>query len=255
MERQEFFRSACTRFPIFIFLLFSVIAVSPPVSAQSTKDKIKSNIHVIVDLSDSYYRKETRARNQKVLKKTFDAVKLIQKKVSKPAIIQTFGITEISQETPTLCNLKLCRKTLFTKNKGTDCVDNPKVLEAYLSQACMKSIMSQRSRPATDIIGAIDKSVRIARSQGLDGDQTLIILSDFIEFRIKELPTPTFRLDGYHVLLVYRAQLKSDVNKEFLLPEEEVKKYASFLEKTGAQNVVYISDESADFIDAADKIH
>ena len=165
-----------------------------------------------------------------------------------------FGITEISQTVPVLCEVKLCRKTIFTSNQGTDCLPDLDVIDDYF-KVCTKNIMNQKPRGGTDIIGAIDKSVRVAKSQGMDGEQTLIILSDFMEYRIKELPTPTFSLENYHVLLVYRVQLASDVTKEFVLPEDEVKKYAAFLESTGARNVVVVFDESDFSIHASDQIH
>ena len=105
--------------------------------------------------------------------------------------------------------------------------------------------MAQKPEGGTDITGAIEKSVRVARAQSPDGDQTMIILSDFIEWR-GNLPTPKYKLNDFHILLVYRAHPRNELTKEWVLPDEEVKKHSNKLKSIGAEKVIYVPEE-ADF--------
>jgi len=226
--------------------------------AKSSNQKIKSNIHIIFDFSNSYFtkEKENNNKNRAVLRKTFEVVKLVQKKVLKPVIIQLFGITEVSQSNKVLCEIKMCKKSLFKnkKNKG-DCIRKQETLDRYLEKACLPEIMRQKQAYGTDILGAIDKSKRIATAQGMDGDQTLIILSDFTEFRKIGMPAPEVNLKEYHILLVYRSHEQKEGTAERILPEEEVKKYSKILKAAKAENVFFVAEE-ADFVaNAAGKLH
>jgi hypothetical protein len=233
---------------IFLILAGSILSAAPPFAKFAIGDsKIKSNVHILFDLSTSYFNKEYRDRNKKVLKKSFNLVKQVFKRIGSPVKFQVLPITAYSNQSEILCETTFCKKSLFGKKLGEKkepvCIKE-KALESFFS-ACVRTLMARKPEEATDITGAIDKSVRIARAQSPDGYQTMVILSDFIEWR-EGLPTPKFKLNDFHILLVYRSPPMHEFTKKLLLPEEEAKKYKRKLKGFGATKVIYVPEE-ADF--------
>ena len=65
--------------------------------AYADDEDIETNIHLLMDLSTSYYGKGTIAENKRALKESFKVIRNIAKSdIDRPAIIQVLGITEES---------------------------------------------------------------------------------------------------------------------------------------------------------------
>ena len=230
---------------LFCLVLIALLSAVPFYdNANAAEKKIGSNVHILFDLSSSYFNKEYQKQNKRVLNKSFDVYKILSKRILNPIKFQVFVITESSNENAIMCDFTSCKTSLFgKKEKDASCqhVDALKKLFAI----CIKKIMSQNPKPGTDITGAIDLSARIARDQSPDGDQTIIILSDFIEDR-GDLPAPNLKLNDFEILLVYRDGTDKIIGKSPRLPGEAAIKFASKLMKLGAEKVIYV-DERSDF--------
>ena len=235
-----------------LFLPLCILWISDGPVRASERGKLKSNVHILFDLSTSYFNPDFKKRNTNNLKKTFDLITTLSKRIMKPAIIQAIPIQEFSgYSNELLCDIKICKKSLFKKKSNCPTI---KVLKKQVFPSCIKKIMKSPPGQATDIIGAIEKSVRLSRTQAPDGDQTMIILSDFLEWRGKEIPIPKVNLEDFHILLIYRAQLQHEITKNLMLPGEEARKYAEKLKTYGAENVV-IADEQANFSNLVERLH
>ena len=218
--------------------------------AYADDEDIETNIHLLMDLSTSYYGKGTIAENKRALKESFKVIRNIAKSdIDRPAIIQVLGITEESAGQKLICEARLAKGKIFKrKNNNSDVVseafNKPKQLYAYLMEQCLPHILDQEPRGGTDISGALDKSVRIAKSQAPYGDNVLIVHSDFFEYRNKSLKMPDINLKGFHVLLVYRAEFQNKYDGEIINVDEAVNSWRKSMKSMGAEKIVIVSDES-----------
>jgi len=235
--------------------LVSLITIFFTLAHSNAEDDIdiETNIHILMDLSTSYYGKGTIKKNKRALKETFKVIRKIAKNdIDKPAIIQVLGITEESSKEELICEAQLAKKPIFKKkNNGVakESFKNRKQLYEYLMEQCLPSILNQEPRDGTDISGALDKSTRIARSQAPYGDNILVVHSDFFEFRAvrvngQKLKMPKINLEGFHVLLVYRSEFMSKYDGKVIDVDEAVKSWRKSMKNMGAEKVVIVSDES-----------
>ena len=224
--------------------------------------EIETNIHILMDLSTSYYGKGTITENKRALQETFKVIRKIAKDdIERPAIIQVLGITEISTNQKIICEAQLTKGKIFKSKKNdqeSGAFKKPKQLYNYLMEQCLPAILDQKPRNGTDISGALDKSTRIARSQAPYGDNVLIVHSDFFEYRAivngKKLKMPDIDLEGFHILLVYRAEFFSKYDGKFINVDEAVNSWRKSMKDMGAEKIVIVSDEAKFASFAADEL-
>jgi hypothetical protein len=212
--------------------------------AEAKNQKIRSNVQILVDLSNSYFGPPFRSYNREALRKTFDVVEGLLKYLPKRAIIQVIGISESSQDDDIICSASVCKKSLFGRKKNTtqSCIAEPSRWKSIAAAGCVRAVLKKNPAMGTDITGAIDKAVRGARAQAKDSDNILIILSDFYEYRSKQLKLPKINLDGFSVLLIYRTVLKTETG-DISLPEGQAKIWKKKLKGIGADKVLIVPEE------------
>lgn len=230
----------------FWFLIFS-LAVTP------VRAEINSSLILAVDYSGSYVDR----RKAGEMKQLFQTVnKFIARAASAlPANVsfKALSITELSSLEKPDCEAEGYSEGLFGRgtggSKGQYLVSaprrssDPSQFQQYLTEICLPRLIkrSEKGAGGTDISGAVDSVVTIAREE-TEGPKVLVIMSDFYEYRDSALPKFKFDLNGYRILMVYRTEYDVDANNQAKLTREKAQEWKRRFESAGAE-AVYLMDE------------
>lgn len=246
---QTFPNAGEMRIVMRIYVLLMVLSfVASPVKAE-----INSSLILAVDYSGSYVDR----RKDGEMKQLFGTVNkfLARAAAELPANVsfKALSITELSSIEKPDCEAEGYAKGLFGKKtgggRGQYLVSPPKKssepseFEQYLTEICIHRLVKRTEKGAggTDISGAIDSVVTIAREEA-EGPKVLVVMSDFYEYKDAALPNFKFDLSGFRILMVYRTAYDVDANNQAKLTREKALEWKRRFESSGA-DAVFLMDE------------
>ena len=177
-------------------------------SSTSHANELKSNVFLLVDFSNSYFRPErVESQIQRNIEQFSSTVSSKRDGPKKPALIQVLPINAISEASAPICEYKLLRRRLLGGKKKCGafpdafCSTKLSELKEYLDEECSEIVLSTPVEYATDISGALALTSQLIDSQGAD-DSYVVIFSDMFEYRLENLPLSKIDLKGAKVRVV-----------------------------------------------------
>ncbi len=241
----------------FYVLLLVLSLVASPVKAE-----INSSLILVVDYSGSYVDR----RKDGELERLFGIVNRFLSKAAErlpnDVSFKALAITDLSSLEKPDCEAEGYSKGIFgtkKKKEGQLEVKPDKKLkggasefEQFLSEICIHKLLNRSEKGAggTDISGAIDTVVTIAREE-TDGPKVLVIMSDFYEYRAAGLPSFKFDLNDYRILMIYRTEYDVDANNQAKLTRNKAEEWKRRFESAGAEAVFLMDERSSRAIDKA----
>ena len=231
-----------------VFFIFIFVSIFSNTKSQ----EILSNTLVLVDFSDSYFKPHDKNRKnkfEKAIDETFRLIKNSFEYVPKNSLIQVLPINNLSMESPILCEIELAETNLIGEAIGDRGIVDEEELDIRLN-LCKKIILKQKVDTVTDITGALRKAVYLSDSQAMSDDyRTVIIISDYDEFRGKDLifeGEERLNLSNYKFLLVHSLEYKKKIdNKNVKIdPKKYAKKFSEKLKSMGAKKVFIVTESS-----------
>ena len=225
-------------------LLFLGLLSPHKVSAYESPN---SSIFVLVDLSRSYYDASTRDITEQTLKKVNRGIAALAELYPPPVQFVFLSISTISLAEPPLCEATF-KPVIFCGKSRNIC--RLRDLRRKFLPTCLRRILAEKPRGATDISGAIDYAVRISRPQ-LRGPKAMVIVSDMQEDLAKGAVAPSLSLKKFAITLIYRIR-----GTEGLIPDavsDRVRVWQDKLRSAGASKVdaaIEQSDVSAFIVQA-----
>lgn len=161
----------------------------------------KSQIYVLVDLSETWKNDQQASRDLDVLRETGYGIALATDDLEAPIAIQTRAIGVRTLEREPLCDVVYQPRMVPVRSNASYEINRRPKLERYLGVDCPDEIMKQPPEPLTEITAAI---ASVANQPAVNASRRdIIIVSDFLE----ETSTPVnldIDLTGFRVLLLYR---------------------------------------------------
>jgi hypothetical protein len=201
-----------SRFLLATLGVVSLTTLAVPTRAEDLPD-IRSAVYVLVDISETWHRKENAPRNQDVLRAVNQGILALGKRIDRPGVFAYATIGDLAVTQGLVCNA-IYRPTLIALKKDTTILKREEDLRTFLS-ACAKAALLRPGAPRTDISGALDFVSRQIGEKQTTVDRYAIVLSDMKEERGARGPT-TLNLKGFKVLFAYRALPEDDRNPKEL---------------------------------------
>ena len=208
--------------------------------------KLKSNVIVLMDFSNSYFTPERKdsaiPRNIRML------ASLIADKnygPKKPTLVQILPITDLSEQGRPVCEFVLHRKKLLGNKKPkcgpfdqSFCSADPEQFMTYMTEECSITVQRFKESNSTDISGALSLAGQLGQSQARKG-RFLVIFSDMFEYRDPQIPISKVDLNGFDVLVVCGADLNNEADSLKFCRGTE-KEWGAQLRSLGAGSVTYV---------------
>ncbi|HEX6375458.1 MAG TPA: hypothetical protein VFZ91_07030 [Allosphingosinicella sp.] len=179
----------------------AALAACGPGACTEERAAPKSQVFVLVDMSETWHGPSFAAKNRRVLSEVGEGIVIGLRNWDTPVGVQyrTFGGASVGREP--ICDVVYTTTLAPTKSTAEYEIKQVAELKRFLGFDCPHKIVAQKGEPLTEITAAL---ISIA-SQDAGGSprRYLIVLSDFLE----ETPNPvplTADLEGWRVLLLYR---------------------------------------------------
>jgi hypothetical protein len=180
------------------------LGVSEVVRAQVVEHR--SAIFVLVDLSQTWHRKDTLTRNEALLKRVADGVVALAGRTDRPTFVAFIGIESASMARTLICEATY-HPTLIRGTKRR-VINKATELGDFLG-TCSKGALSSPTAGWTDISGALDLMQRQMGDEHQATERYAVVLSDMKEERqYRAMVEPN--LHGYRILVAYRVLPEDD---------------------------------------------
>ncbi|HEX6980228.1 MAG TPA: hypothetical protein VF342_13100 [Alphaproteobacteria bacterium] len=187
---------------VFLMGMLAVLSGSGSARAQPILPEPQSSVTVLVDLSSTWLKPESRRVNERVLTAVGEAMAAIVAEVDPPIVIRYLPIGDLSLAREPMCEVVFTPRLISGPQRGKE-IANIKALREYLNGACLQFILSRKQQSFTDITGALNSVARAIEEQG-GPFKAVIVLSDLKEEPRPNQRHPKLRLQGGRVLLLYR---------------------------------------------------
>lgn len=226
-----------------LFLTCAAITLATAAYAQvKLPVEAKSQITVLVDLSETWLNPASETSNRHALNAVADTIAGLLPKLKAPVNIRYLEIGANSMSRRPICEARYFPNIFRISSTAGEYADIPKTVEFFRSD-CSKLIFMRKPAPLTDITGALNTVSRVAENEA-PNYSALIILSDFQEERGRGKTGTIGRLKGVRSLLLYRV-LNSDRDNPYQL-DERVKKWKGLLRAAGAVTTDAVDDVIVD---------
>jgi hypothetical protein len=210
-------------------------------STSHAADVPRSSISVLVDLSETWHNDASRTANQKILQVAAEAVTDIGRQLRAPVHIRYLPIGDASLLRPPLCEALYDPKLISGAQKDARVFTQEKQFVKYLSEDCVRWVLSRPKEKFTDITGAINSVAKMTAIQA-GNDRIVLILSDMVEDRPKNQNARLLSLAGIRAVIIYRTLREDRINPAPL--EKRLGEWERRMSEAGAE-INLIPDESA----------
>jgi hypothetical protein len=192
-------------------------------------EAVKSEVYVLVDLSETWLNPSEIERNRRLLTAIGQGAGLVAPTVPQPYLIQYRVIGNNSYFRPPICSAVFMPG--FRRDKDRERQTREPALRTYLTRTCVEKILLSPPEPLTQISAAI-ASIAAEPRPSRGGTRRVIIASDFLEETADVAPVPTGSLAGVSVLLLYRPLTRDQLSPAGT--RQRVDERKAFLEARGA---------------------
>lgn len=210
-----------------------------PALAASPEEEARSSVSILVDLSQTWHNERDLKQNQLVLAAVTEAAVQLGALFTPPTHIRVLPIGDASLLRPPLCEAIFDPKLISSSSGNGSVFTQERALRRYIKDDCITFVLSRSREDFTDISGAIDSAARMAALQP-GTERAIVILSDMLEdLPAGQIPSD-LALQGYRILIVYRA-LETDRKQPALL-NERLSDWKARLSNAGAE-VEVVADQ------------
>lgn len=164
----------------------------------------RGQIYVLVDLSETWFNRDSAALNKDVLQVVGRGIADFAENAEPPVTIEHRAIGAASLLRQPLCSALYMPSLMGGKSGDKTLIARPKALRRYLVDHCPEQILSRVPEPLTEISATVASVAAEPRKKGVR--RFIIVVSDFLE----EGPSsdvPLGDLTGDAVLMLYRPLL------------------------------------------------
>jgi hypothetical protein len=218
---------------LWIVFLASIV---PATGQVKLPIEAKSQITVLVDLSQSWLNPQSNSVNKRTLEAVAESIGTMLPKLKNPVGIRFLEIGDGSLSRPPICQARYS-PNIYHLSRDGEFADIPETIQ-FLKK-CGDHTLSKKPAGYTDITGALNTVSRVSRNESSQYS-ALIILSDFREERRKGQSGTIGKLPGFRTALIYRVLETDRMNPADL--DKRVQNWTQAIRGAGASSAVAMDD-------------